>query len=142
MSRIKHLQSSLASLRLHGPDQKGIVAACSHTLDKFGCGIVQSETWTDRLEHLFFQRILFDYDHNHNHNNNNVIHPEITMAIDYEMERLKDRFGLHSMNVNWRTKSKKVVLFVSKYDHCLVSLFFFFNGFPEVVIIIIISLIL
>ena len=145
MSRIKHLQSSLASLRLHGPDQKGIVAACSHTLDKFGCGIVQSETWTDRLEHLFFQRILFDYDHNHrgyfvkdgmNDNNNNVIHPEITMAIDYEMERLKDRFGLHSMNVNWRTKSKKIVLFVSKYDHCLVS---FFIGFPEVVIIIIIT---
>ena len=150
MSRIKHLHSSLASLRLHGPDQKGIVAACSHTLDKFGCGIVQSETWTDRLEHLFFQRVLFDYDHNHHgnfykdgmnddNNNNNVIHPEITMAIGYEMERLKDRFGLHSMNVNWRTKSKKVVLFVSKYDHCLVS-FFFFIGFPEVVIIIIITM--
>jgi len=29
-------------------------------LDQFGCGIVESEQWTDRLNDMFFQRILFD----------------------------------------------------------------------------------
>lgn len=119
------MHKCFASLRLHGPDKKGIVAACSHALDKFGCGIVQSETWTDRIEHLFFQRILFDYDHEHMESGKRVIHPEIQMAIDDEMIQLQKRFGLNSLDINWRTKPKKVAIFVSKYDHCLVSCFMF-----------------
>ena len=122
------LQKGFASLRLYGPDQKGIVAACSRVLDKFGCGIVQSETWTDRIEHLFFQRVLFDYDHHYDHHYNyhktdtKEIHPEIKMAMNDEMMELHQRFGLCKIDINWRTKPKKVAVFVSKYDHCLVSM--------------------
>lgn len=34
---------SAACLRVHGPDQQGIVRACSQLLDKFGCTIMESE---------------------------------------------------------------------------------------------------
>ncbi len=118
--------STLASLRLHGPDQKGIVAACSHALDKFGCGIVQSETWTDRFDHLFFQRILFNCGHRGScadstrSGSSGNIYPERILLMNDEMEQLKKRFGLYSMNINWRNQPKKVAVFVSKYDHCLV----------------------
>ena len=123
----KVLRSSLASLRLYGPDQKGIVAASSHALDKFGCDIVQAETWTDRFDHLFFQRIEFSYDDyqdkkNHHREKSSIIHPELKMAIDYEMIQLKEQFGLNMAKINWRTRPKKVAVFVSKYDHCLVSI--------------------
>ena len=130
---MKHLRSTFASLRLHGPDHKGIVAACSHALDKFGCGIVKSETWTDRLEHLFFQRIVFDYSYENNSSFPNsssdsantasgdkFIDPGRKLEISNEMNRLKERFALNSLEVNWRSQPKKVALFVSKYDHCLV----------------------
>lgn len=120
MSLSKVLHSNFASLRLHGPDQKGIVAACSRALDKFRCGIVQSETWTDRFEDLFFQRILFDYEYEYDSTGAKAIHPELKMSINYEMVQLKERFGLDSLNINWRTQPKKVAVFVSKYDHCLV----------------------
>lgn len=158
----KRLRTTFPSLRLHGPDQKGIVAACSNVLDKFGCGIVQSETWTDRFEHLFFHRLLFNHDddggygyggaddntcggrmsnststHGNSDGGNlstfasasmhqpmktSCIHSEKMMEIDYEMEKLKDQFGLSSMKIDWRDKPKKVAVFVSKYDHCLVSM--------------------
>ena len=157
----KRLRTTFPSLRLHGPDQKGIVAACSNVLDKFGCSIVQSETWTDRFDHLFFQRLLFNHDDDNRgsdemtcggkiqysastHSNDggslstsasasasasiqqpmktSWIHLEKMMEIDYEMEKLKDQFGLSIMKIDWRNKPKKVAVFVSKYDHCLVSL--------------------
>lgn len=146
MSRAKTLRSSFATLRLYGPDQKGIVAACSHALDTFGFGIVQSETWTDRMEDLFFQRMLFcKHDHenkhgvvhsahshdddrrigisnsNSNSNRQTLFHPEQKMAVNGKMNELKEHFGLDCMRVNWRTKPKKIAVFVSKYDHCLVS---------------------
>mmetsp|Transcript_6342 Transcript_6342/g.7376 ORF Transcript_6342/g.7376 Transcript_6342/m.7376 type:complete len:358 (-) Transcript_6342:214-1287(-) len=52
--------ANFASIIIHGPDRKGIVSAYSRMLDQFGCGIVESEQWTDRLNGMFFQRILFD----------------------------------------------------------------------------------
>ncbi len=157
---MKRLRTTFPSLKLHGPDQKGILAACSHALDKFGCSIVHSETWTDRYEHLFFQRILFNHDNNNDTYENDLmknkrsiinninrgdfvkyapstssgeedsnkvlIHPERIMEINHEMEHLRRQFGLSSMNIDWRTKPKKVAVFVSKYDHCLVRSFFMY----------------
>jgi len=118
------LRPSFASLRLHGPDQKGIVAACSYALDKLGCDIVKSEQWTDRLEQLFFQRIIFDYDIDKIYDNKlkthaPVFHEEQKLAMEYELNELRRQFQLDSMNINWRTRKKNVAIFVSKYDHCL-----------------------
>ncbi len=125
--------SNFPSLRLHGMDRKGIVAACSNALDKFGCGVVQSETWTDRYEHLFFQRTLFNYHDDHDKNStvlkSNIPHPEKIMEIDHEMERIKTQFGLSSINIDWKMEPKKVAVFVSKYDHCLVSYIVYYDVF-------------
>lgn len=51
----------MATLRVHGPDANGIVAAFSQLLYGHGCGIVDSEQHTDHSSNLFFQRIHFDY---------------------------------------------------------------------------------
>jgi predicted amino acid-binding ACT domain protein len=48
-----------AILRIHGPDQKGIVAAFAQLLHGHGCNIVDSEQHA--MDDIFFQRISFDY---------------------------------------------------------------------------------
>jgi formyltetrahydrofolate hydrolase len=47
-------------------------------------------------------------------------HVEEKLEIKSEMVKLKDRFGLEMMKVNWRDRPKRMAIFVSKYDHCLV----------------------
>jgi formyltetrahydrofolate hydrolase len=114
---LKLAQSKIASLRLHGPDQKGIVAACSRILDTYGCGIMKSEQFTDTAVGHFYQRSLF-----YPSNNNEAGFPvKEKIAIQNEMDELKSEFGLNMVKINWRERPKKVVVFVSKYDHCLVS---------------------
>ena len=114
---LKLAQSKIASLRLHGPDQKGIVAACSRILDTYGCGIMKSEQFTDKAVGHFYQRSLF-----YPSNNNEAGFPvQEKMAIENEMDELKSEFGLNMVKINWRERPKKVAVFVSKYDHCLVS---------------------
>ena len=60
LPRLRATASNLATLRVHGPDGKGIVAACSNLLDQRGYGIVGTEHWTDRPMDLLFLRIAFD----------------------------------------------------------------------------------
>ena len=119
-----------ASLRLHGPDDKGIVAACSQLLDHHGCGITNSEQWTDRLANLYFQRVLFDVASletttgrsSHSDNQGSQLQQVKKTIIESDLEEMKERFGLTTAQINWRERPKKVALMVSKYDHCLVSL--------------------
>ena len=122
-----------ATLRLHGPDQGGIVASYTELLDRHGCGIIKSEQWTDRSLNLFFQRIVFDCSPllQHSNNNNNIntattttipplplLHQEKKQSIQQEMNNLSKSYTL-DMNLNWRETRKKACIFVSKYDHCL-----------------------
>lgn len=98
----------LATLRVHGPDRKGIVAACSDLLNHHGCGIVKSEQWTDRVAHLFFQRILFDYSPSETD----------TALAQEQMNELCRSLGVNGC-LNWRDRRKRVAVMVSKYNHCL-----------------------
>jgi Formyltetrahydrofolate hydrolase len=41
------------------------------------------------------------------------------MEIEYELSQMKNRFGLQMVKVDWRDVTKKMAIFVSKYDHCL-----------------------
>ena len=112
---------SAACLRVHGPDQQGIVRACSQILDKFGCAIMKSEQYTDpRLCH-FYQRSLF-HPSNHSHIDDRVMfQSELKSEIIDELRSFQKEFGLDMVKVNFRDKPKKMAIFVSKYDHCLVS---------------------
>jgi formyltetrahydrofolate deformylase len=105
------LSSNLATLRVHGPDGKGIVAACSNLLDCRGYSIVGTEHWTDRKENLIFLRIAFDKE-------NVATSMERHTTAEEELERFCRERHLH-YDVNWRTRKARVAIMVSNYAHCL-----------------------
>lgn len=95
-------------LRVHGPDQKGIVAAFSQLLYGHGCGIIESEQSTDTHTNLFFQRIRFDY---------TTMHTD-SVSLETGIREVCQRFGMTN-DLNWCKRRKRVAIMVSKYDHCL-----------------------
>lgn len=96
------------TLRVFGPDQKGIVAAFSQLLYGHGCGIISSEQSTDTATNMFFQRLYFDYTTMHT--------DEITLETG--VREVCER--LHMQNqLDWRKTRKKIAIMVSKYDHVL-----------------------
>jgi formyltetrahydrofolate deformylase len=119
-------RSKFACLRIHGPDQKGILAAYSQLLDQFGCAIMKSEQFTDPKLNHYYQRSIFHpsiraEEFSCGSMDDNIgFHVEEKLEIKSEMVKLKDRFGLEMMKVNWRDRPKRMAIFVSKYDHCLV----------------------
>ena len=96
-----------AVLRVHGPDQKGIVAAFSQLLYGHGCGVIDAEQSTDHQMNLFFQRIRFDY---------SAMHTDKT-SIEKGIREVCERFDMKS-ELDWG-KRKRIAILVSKYDHCL-----------------------
>lgn len=99
---------NIGTLRIHGPDKKGIVAAFSQLLYGHGCGIVQSEQHTDKENNIFFQRIKFDYTEMHTDR----------ISIQHGISEVSERFEMVT-ELNWGDKRKQVAIMVSKYDHCL-----------------------
>jgi formyltetrahydrofolate deformylase len=99
---------AMATLRIHGPDSQGIVAAFSQLLYGHGCGIFESEQSTDREFNLFFQRIKFDY---------GMMHTD-RVTLEKGVNEVCDRFKMN-YQLNWGDSKKKICIMVSKYDHCL-----------------------
>jgi formyltetrahydrofolate deformylase len=98
----------LATLRVHGPDANGIVAAFSQLLYGHGCGIVDSEQHTDHSEKIFFQRIHFDY--------TNLFTDQV--ALQHGIQEVCQRFQM-KYQLHWNDQKKRIAVMVSKYDHCL-----------------------
>lgn len=98
------------TLRVHGPDSKGIVAAFSQLLYGHGCGIFDSEQSTDRSASpaVFFQRIKFDHA--------SIITDRVTLETG--IKEVCTRFQME-YQLNWGDAKKRVCIMVSKYDHCL-----------------------
>jgi formyltetrahydrofolate deformylase len=93
-------------------DQPGIVAAVSQALFQNGGNIVQSDQHTtDPIGGMFFMRIEADIE-DFELNRNKIIG---------EFQELAQRF-----DIQWRmeqaSKKKRVAIFVSKEDHCLLEL--------------------
>jgi formyltetrahydrofolate deformylase len=94
------------------PDQPGIVAAVSQFLFEHSANIVQSDQYTmDPEGGMFFIRIEFDL-------------PELSSRIDRlksDFEQVAARFRM-----DWRlslaSRKKRLAIFVSKEDHCLLEL--------------------
>jgi formyltetrahydrofolate deformylase len=108
MSSEEDGKKTLATLRVHGPDSQGIVAAFSQLLYGHGCGIFDSEQSTDRSFNLFFQRIHFDY---------GMMHTD-RVSLEKGVSEVCERFDM-TFQLNWGDSKKKVCIMVSKYDHCL-----------------------
>jgi formyltetrahydrofolate deformylase len=101
-----------ARMLISCPDQPGIVAAVSQFLFEHSANIVQSDQYTmDPEGGMFFIRIEFDL-------------PELGSRIDQlksDFEHVAERFRM-----DWRltlaSRKKRLAIFVSKEDHCLLEL--------------------
>lgn len=117
MNRIaaqKRLQinENRARMLISCPDQPGIVAAVSRFLHGQGANIVQSDQYTmDPEGGMFFIRIEFDL-----------------QELELNLPKLEKEFMpiAEQFEMDWRiarvNKKKKLAIFVSKEDHCLLEL--------------------
>lgn len=106
------LHANRARMLISCPDGPGIVATISHFLHQHGANIVQSDQYTiDPEGGMFFMRIEFDL-----------------LGLDQKIEVLKDDFCSIAdqfkmdWNISQLKNKKKIAIFVSKEDHCLVEL--------------------
>ncbi|MDF2835227.1 MAG: formyltetrahydrofolate deformylase [Paenibacillus sp.] len=94
------------------PDRPGIVAAVSHFLYEHGANIVSSDQYTmDPEGGMFFIRFEFDL---------SDLDRELPVLVE-DFARVADRFQM-----KWHTfrasRKKRLAIFVSKEDHCLMEL--------------------
>lgn len=105
-------KSGRARMLISCPDRSGIVAAVSHFLYEHGANIVQSDQYTmDPEGGMFFIRFEFDL---------NDLEKELPVLVE-DFARVADRFDM-----KWHTfrasRKKRLAVFVSKEDHCLLEL--------------------
>ena len=101
----------LATLLVSCPDRRGIVAALAQVLAGHGANILDSDQHTDREAEQFFQRIRFDLS-------------ELTtdrLTLERALAEVAQRFAMKSRLLH-SEQQKRVALFVSKHDHCLIDL--------------------
>ena len=128
-SRLARKYLPLATLKVYGPDSKGIVAASTELLNRFGCTIVASEHYTDRSQNMFFYRSMFE-DANDvagcyklsampemMHRNDSSRMVQEGELVD-GLSNIAERFGV-TCELDRMQRPKKVAVMVSKYDHCL-----------------------
>lgn len=108
----KPYENHRARMLISCPDGPGIVAAVSDFLHQHGANIVQSDQYTINPEGgMFFMRVEFDLKQLHD-----------------KLEGLKQDFAEIASNFNMKwdiyplNRKKKLAIFVSKEDHCLVEL--------------------
>ncbi|MUT68077.1 formyltetrahydrofolate deformylase [Paenibacillus sp. NEAU-GSW1] len=104
--------SGRARMLISCPDRPGIVAAVSHFLYEHGANIVSSDQYTmDPVGGMFFIRFEFDLAD---------LDKELPILVE-DFARVADRFDM-----KWHTfrasRKKRLAIFVSKEDHCLMEL--------------------
>jgi formyltetrahydrofolate deformylase len=99
-----------ATLLVSCADRRGIVAALAQLLYGHGANILDSDQHSDPVAGQFFQRIRFDL---------SEIHTD-RRALEHAIREVAERFGMR-----WRLflgATKRVAIFVSRFDHCLFDL--------------------
>lgn len=98
-------------LSLTCEDQIGLVAKVSTFLASAGCNILDAQQFDDRINNKFFMRIAFDPGAN---SYADLSHGFSPIGTEYGME--------------WKLRDKsvppKVLILVSKFDHCLIDLLY------------------
>ena len=109
---VKPYENNRARMLISCPDGPGIVAAVSHFLHEHGANIVQSDQYTmDPEGGMFFMRVEFDLD----------LLGEKLVALEKDFSVIADKFQM-KWNIHQLSYKKKLAIFVSKEDHCLVEL--------------------
>jgi formyltetrahydrofolate deformylase len=99
-------------LTLSCPDRAGLVAGVTRLLADHGGNILESQQFNDTESQRFFMRVVFG------------------LAKDSDVTVLKTAFAAHAKNfvINWALRPvgarRKVMLMVSKLDHCLADLLY------------------
>ncbi|KMK77796.1 formyltetrahydrofolate deformylase [Alkalihalobacillus pseudalcaliphilus] len=111
VSTLSDKQLNRARLLVSCLDRPGIVSVLSTFLFKRGANIVQSDQYsTDPAGGMFFMRIEFD------------LHEDDTFQqMNEQFTEIASQFQLH-WQLSLARKKKKMAIFVSKEDHCLMEL--------------------
>lgn len=108
----KEQQENRARMLISCPDGPGIVATVSRFLFEHGANIVQSDQYTmNPAGGMFFMRVEFDL-------------PELSKnlpALERDFQAVGDQFKME-WTINQVSRKKRLAIFVSKEDHCLVEL--------------------
>lgn len=100
-------------LALSCPDRPGIVAAVSTALLEKECNILDAQQFGDPETRRFFMRVVFDHP-------DNAIDTDVVRArIDEIARQFKMTFTLRAA-----ANRKRVLLLVSRFDHCLADLIY------------------
>jgi formyltetrahydrofolate deformylase len=95
------------------PNRPGIVAAVSTYLLERGCNILDAQQFDDTRANTFFMRVVFD-----------AVDGEIDLPrMREEFEAVAKRFGM-AWSLRSRAEKRRVVILVSKFDHCLADLLY------------------
>ncbi len=105
-------QENRARMLISCPDGPGIVATVSRFLFEHGANIVQSDQYTmNPAGGMFFMRVEFDL-------------PELSKnlpVLERDFQAVGDQFK-REWTINQVSRKKRLAIFVSKEDHCLVEL--------------------
>ena len=100
-------------LTLSCQNRPGIVAAVSTLLFEGGCNILDAQQFDDTQSGRFFMRVLF-----------NPVRDGVALAALREgFAPIGERFGM-GWNIRGRGEKRRVMLFASKFDHCLADLWY------------------
>lgn len=105
--------SSSLILALSCPDRPGIVAAVSTLLAEAGCNIRDAQQFDDIETGRFFMRVVFD----------RLEGARGVAEIRALVDELAARFGM-TVSLRDAAARKRVMLLVSKFDHCLADLIY------------------
>ncbi|MFC4601011.1 formyltetrahydrofolate deformylase [Cohnella hongkongensis] len=105
-------KNARARMLISCPDKAGIVAAVSQFLYEQGANIVQSDQYTmDPEGGMFFMRIEFDLQELE----------QRLPTLQEDFTRVADRFSMR-WSIFRAARRKRIAVFVSKEDHCLMEL--------------------
>ncbi|MCH4151899.1 MAG: formyltetrahydrofolate deformylase [Sphingobium sp.] len=104
--------STLYLLRAEAPDRPGLVARVASFLAERGGNIVDAQQFDDGLNDRFFMRVAFQPGEN-----------ETLDAFRHNFTAVAGELGL-TWTVRDAAQRKKVLLMVSKFDHCLIDLLY------------------
>jgi formyltetrahydrofolate deformylase len=96
-------------------DRPGIVAAVTGYLYEAGGNILEAQQFNDQETSRFFMRVLFEA--------STTIGNDAAAAFREGFCPIADRFGIE-WTLRDRNDKKRVMLLVSKFDHCLIDLLY------------------
>ncbi|MEP4238552.1 MAG: formyltetrahydrofolate deformylase [Erythrobacter sp.] len=103
--------SDVLVLTLSCADRPGITAKVTTFLSDCGCNILEAQQFNDRANDAFFMRVEFDpAERNSEH-------------IRGEFGELAGEFGME-WKLSIRDRPRRVLIMVSKFDHCLADLLY------------------